>query len=104
MDCVGFISVSVGEFECEEDAAMFGGLPGFRSRLGERDVVECEIRGVLCFEGISSSELSSLTPSAGSRATGENPSLILFLSLANASFLRACHTDFIGARGCIRSG
>ena len=40
MDCVGFISVSVGEYEREEDAAMFRGLPGFSSSLGERAVVE----------------------------------------------------------------
>ena len=54
MDCVGFISVSVGEYEWEEDAPLFGGLLGFRSRLGvremsssERSEVSCASRGYL---------------------------------------------------------
>ena len=35
VDCLGFISVSVGEYEWEEDCAMFW-LLSFKSMLGER--------------------------------------------------------------------
>ena len=111
-DGVGFMSVSVvavvvvvERLDFEEDVALFDGLLGFMSMLGDSGVVVRLLSGVLCIEvSSSSSELSSFTSSAGTGCIDVKPSLSLFRSFANASFLRFSHNDFIGALGCLMSG
>ena len=105
VDCSGLMAVS-GEICVMRgycDGWSVCRLFGFISRLSDREVI-CELSRVFAIGVISSSELSSLRSGLGSRCISANPVLILFLSLANESFLRPYLSDLIGASGCLMSG
>ena len=110
-DGVGFMSMSVvvvlvlvERLEFEKDVALFDGWLGFKSMLGVSVVVVRLLSGVLCIEVSSSSELSSFISLAGTGSIDVKPSLSLFRSFSNASFLCFSLNDFIGALGCLMSG
>ena len=102
MEGAGLRSVCLDRFKLVEAVLMVDGLLDFLSRLGE--VGGSQLSGVLCCDPASSSEIASLTSSAGTGCSDANPSTSLFRSFANASFLRFYHTDFIWSPDCLMCG